>query len=248
MLYSGDNPILRIEGVEHMHWSEGVFSVAPRAYSALAFRVKGTASILCNGAEYYVNANDVLYLPQNTGYTAHYTDTELLVVHFVTARSDSEVEVYALENSEEIYKMFLRIRSIWESKEPGYSVYAMSRLYAILGTIFESETKDNLPEHFLRAISYINTNYRSNITVSGICAHAGISATAFRQLFRQHYRKAPVEYITNLRLEYARNLISGGMAIETAALESGFSDPKYFARVVKKYFGCTPRALKNYGK
>ncbi|MBQ3099216.1 MAG: AraC family transcriptional regulator [Kiritimatiellae bacterium] len=38
------------------------------------------------------------------------------------------------------------------------------------------------------------------------------------------------------------------MPIETAAYESGFNDPKYFARVVKSRFGCTPRALKAYGK
>jgi AraC-like DNA-binding protein len=38
------------------------------------------------------------------------------------------------------------------------------------------------------------------------------------------------------------------MTIEDAACESGFNDPKYFARVVKKHFGCTPRDLKLYGK
>ena len=58
----------------------------------------------------------------------------------------------------------------------------------------------------------------------------------------------PVAYITDLRLEYARNLISGGMSIEAAAVESGFNDPKYFARRVKKHFGCTPSKLKTYGK
>ena len=248
MLFSGDNPVLRIEGVEHMHWGEGTFTVAPREYSALAFRLKGTANIDCGGQSYEVGTNDVLYLPQNTGYTARYTETEMLVVHFVTARSDSQVEVYALENSEEIYKMFLRLRSIWESKEPGYPLRAMSRLYALVGAIWEQESREALPAHFLRAVSYINSNYRTNLTVSGICAHAGISGTAFRQLFKKHYQETPMAYITGLRLEYARNLIAAGVPIEIAAPESGFSDSKYFARVVKRHFGCTPRALKNYGK
>jgi AraC-like DNA-binding protein len=57
-----------------------------------------------------------------------------------------------------------------------------------------------------------------------------------------------VAYITELRLEHARNRIAGGVPIERAAAESGWGDAKYFARVVKKYFGCTPRDLKNYGK
>jgi len=57
-----------------------------------------------------------------------------------------------------------------------------------------------------------------------------------------------VQYITELRLENARNLISCGMPIEAAACESGFGDSKYFARVVKKHFLCMPRELKTFGR
>ena len=100
-----------------------------------------------------------------------------------------------------------------------------------------------------RAISYINSNFKnSNLNVDMICEQAGIGATSFRQLFKKHYQKTPWEYITDLRLEYARNRISNGTPIENVAYESGFNDPKYFARVVKKRLNCTPRDLKNYGR
>lgn len=249
MLCNGDNPILRIVGVEHMRWNGGTFKVAPRKYSALAFRISGSATINCGGNEYYINTNDILYLPQNMGYTANYTDTEMIVVHFVTMRDDSEIELYTFQNGEQIYKLLLRALALWENKEPGFDVYAMAQFYTVLGTILEKETKTNLPQYFLKAISFINTNYKNNnISVDMICAEYGIGATTFRQLFKKHYQKTPTEYITDLRLEYARNLISGGVPIENAAYESGFNDPKYFARVVKKRFGCTPRAFKVYGK
>ena len=44
------------------------------------------------------------------------------------------------------------------------------------------------------------------------------------------------------------NLITCGVSVETAAEQSGFNDSKYFARVVKKYYHCTPRELKHHGK
>lgn len=249
MLCNGENSILRIVGVEQLSWNGGSFAVAPREYSALAFRISGTATIGCSGSEYHVNTNDILYLPQKMPYAAVYTDTQMLVIHFVTARNDSQPELYTFQNSEQLYKMFLRAHTLWKNKEPGYSVYVMSQFYAILGKIFEKETKAQLPPHFLQAISFINSNYQnSSLCVNMICAEAGIGATAFRQLFKKHYQKTPIEYITDLRLEHARNLISGGMPIELAAAESGFNDPKYFARVVKKHLGCTPRDLKTYGK
>lgn len=249
MLCDGNNPILRIIGVEHQCWRGGVFDVKPREYSALAFRISGTATITAGGKKYYINSNDILYMPQNIAYTAEYTDTEMIVIHFVTLENGRASEVYSFQNSEQIYKLFLRALSFWKNKEPGFHVYALSQLYMILGVILEKSTKSNQPEHFLRAISFINSNYKNNtLSIDMICAEAGISATAFRELFKKYYQKTPMEYITSLRLEYARSLISNGASVENATYESGFNDSKYFARVVKKHFGCTPRELRIYGK
>lgn len=82
--------MLRIVEVDHLGWNGGYFKVAAREYSALAFRITGTAVIGSGGSEYPVNSNDILYLPQNMEYTADYTDTEMIVIHFVTAVPDAE--------------------------------------------------------------------------------------------------------------------------------------------------------------
>lgn len=249
MLYDGKNPILHVTGVAHMCWKSGYYQVAPRPYSALAFRIRGTAEITSGGGEYYVNTNDILYLPQNMEYTVRYTDTEMIVIHFVTVRDDKEIELFSFENGETFYKAFLRAYHLWENKEAAFEVYIMAHLYAILGMVLEKQIRAALPPHFLKAVSYLNADFRnSSLSMGMICNDAGISETMFRRLFRTHYHKTPVEYITDLRLEYARNLIAGGMSVETAALESGFNDSKYFARVVKKRFGCTPRALREYSQ
>lgn len=249
MLFDANNPILEIVSVAHMRWKGGVFQVNPRAHSAIAFRISGDAQIFTREQECYVNSNDILYLPQRMGYTAEYTDTEMIVIHFVTLRDDDRIQVYSFENGEQIYKLFLRALDIWKSKRPGFAVNTMAQLYLILGSILEHRAESDVPQSFLKAISYINANYKDNsIHVSAICAQVGMGETVFRQLFRKHYQKSPVEYITDLRLENARNLISGGMSVEDAAYESGFNDPKYFARVVKKRLQCTPRELKHYGK
>lgn len=249
MLYDGENAVLQITGVSHMQWSGGLFHISPRPFCALAFRISGTAAITAGGSTYQIAPNEVLYLPQNLAYSAAYSDTEMIVIHFVTQTDDPAPRVYRMENSEQIYRSFLRADLLWQNKAPGYLAYIMGQLYEILGQVVERETKSNLPRGFLKAISYINAHFRDNtLTVPRVCENAGIGATVLRELFRQQYQKTPVAYITDLRLEYARNLISGGMPIEAAAAESGFNDPKYFARTVKKRLGCTPSKLKTYGK
>ena len=249
MLCKGDNPVLRIIGVENIKWDVGDFKVEAREYSALAFRTSGNATLVIDGKKYFVNTNDILYLPQNMSYNVQYTDSQIIVIHFITQYDDKEIELFSFENSEQIYKLFILALISWNSKEQGFALHTMSFLYRILAQILEKETKINLPSHFLKAISMINTGYKnSDLSVNTVCAKVGICATTFRQLFKKHYQKTPTEYITLLRREYARNLISSGSTIENASFLSGFNDPKYFARVVKKYFGCTPRELKTYGK
>ena len=249
MFYNGENPILKIVGVEHASWQAATFQVKPRAYSALAFRIKGEAEMECGGEDYTVHSNEILYMPQNLGYTARYSDTEMIVVHFVAAEDDGAPEVYSFENSERLYKEFLQLHALWKKKEPGYLVYSLAQLYQILGTLLEQQTKAVLPAHFLKAVSLLNAGFlEQELCVDQICRRAAIHPAIFRRLFREHYGKTPTAYITDLRLEYARTLIASGMAVESAAYESGFNDPKYFARVVKRRLGCTPRSLKEYGR
>lgn len=248
MIFS-ENSAVRIECVEHMQWNGGKFRVAPRSFSVLAFRIRGDAVIQGGGKVWEIHAGEILYLPQNMAYTAEYSDTDTVVIHFVTERDDGEIAVYSPRNGEEFHQLFLQALRVWEEKAPGYKTFAMAQLYTIIGNLVRSEVEQNLPDHFLKALSYLNANYtESGICVNEICARVGIGTTVFRQLFKKHYGQTPTEYVTRLRLEYARKRISGGETVENAALDSGFSDPKYFARVVKKYFGCTPRAFKTYGK
>lgn len=249
MFCDGNNPIMEMVGVFRMKWGKGNFNVAPRKYSALAFRIKGEAVIRSRGMEYNVGVNDLLYIPQNLEYTAEYTDTEMIVVHFITANDDTSPEVYSFEGVESVYKAFTKCLSHWESKQTGYRLFVTSELYSILGILLKSETAMRLPGHFLSAVSYINSNYRDpSLTISDICRSIGISETVFRSLFKTHYGKAPVSYINGMRIEYARNLIANGVSVEEAAFESGFNDPKYFARLVKRCMGCTPKDFKIYGK
>lgn len=249
MLYDTQNAISELVGVYHMRWSGGSFNISPRPYSALAFRIKGDALITAKNKSYNIGANDILYLPQNLPYTAEYSDTEIFVVHFKTVKSDGMPEVYTLKNSERIYRIFLKMNSLWENKTLGYIPDIISLIYSLLGEISRAKSSEKYRPEFLKAVSFMNANFKNNdICVPQICNAVGIGQTVFRQMMKAHYQKSPVEYIIGLRLEYARNLISCGIPVEQAAFESGFNDSKYFARAVKKHFGCTARELKTFGK
>ena len=249
MFYEGENPILRVVAVENIKFNKNFYKVDAREYSALSFRLTGQAQLAYGNSSCFVNTNDILYLPQNISYSAEYTDTEIIVIHFITNKNDTELELYSIPNTERIYKLFVKALQIWQSKNIGYKNFTTAILYEILGIIINENNKNTMPPYFLNAISIINAKYKDpNLSIKSVCEEVGISQTVFRNLFSKNYKKTPVVYITELKLEHARNLIANGKSIEAAAYESGFSDPKYFARVLKKHLGCTPSALKTYGK
>lgn len=246
MLCTCSNPVLEILTVGHYAWKARKLPVAPRPFCALAFRLRGSGSLYCGGRRYELTPGCVLYVPQGLAYSHDYTDTDLLLFHFITAKNDPEPEVYRPANPEEMGRQFQKALDIWEEKGPGFLSRSMSQLYKILGLLAEDEARFRLPPHFLQAVRLLNERYReSSLRIGDICREAAISQTVFRELFRRHYGKTPVEYLTELRIEYARSLICADVPIETAALESGFSDAKYFCRVVRQRLGCTPRQLRS---
>lgn len=248
MLYNGDNQITALVNAERLRWMPGSFDVKPRNACALAFRVKGSADMLCAGKRFFIDAGDVLYMPQGLGYQVDYSETEMFAFHFVTQKNDAEPEVYRLHNRSAIHQLMLQAADIWARKEPGYVNYCTGLLYQVLGQLCAQQMQDQMPAHFQKAVTYIHQHFTQPLEITGLCKAANISPTAFRQNFGHYYGVTPTEYIRKLRLEYARNLIAGGMGVEQAAQECGIPDPKYFARLVKQSYGCTPRQLKLHGK
>lgn len=243
------NCVTELLDIAHLKWGESFVNVSKRNYSALAFRIKGKALVDVGDRHYYAGENDILYVPQNTSYSAKYSDTEILVIHFKTVRDDRFPEVYSVSNPERVYRIFLKIHILWEQKSPGNQAEILSLFYEILAEISKSKYSVDMRADYLRGVSFMNANFKNhNVSVPQICKEAGMSETNFRKYMKLYCGKTPIEYLTQLRLEYARNLIAYGVPIKQAALESGFDDPKYFSRTVKKYYGCTAKELKTFDK
>lgn len=249
MFYECTNSIRKIIGVPHLSWKAQTVHVKPKNHAALSFRIKGEADLRCGTQNYLVEQYEILYIPQKVAYEADYSDTELFAIHFETEACDGQAEIYKVQNAEEIYRMFYQAHQLWQKKEAGFQAELMALTYRILAEVARKSSIEKVNSAIITAVSYIDKNFTDpELNVSLICKEAGMGETAFRQMFRSTYGKTPVAYITERRLEHARTLIAAGTTIEGAALESGFRDSKYFARVVKKTFGCTPREWKLYGK
>lgn len=97
-----------------------------------------------------------------------------------------------------------------------------------------------------RTIKYIDDNYSGNITTEMLADRLHISEGHFCHIFKEIVGKSAKEYLIEIRLQKATDLIrTTDLAITEIAFSCGFSDSNYFSRLFKKYIGCAPTAYRS---
>lgn len=97
----------------------------------------------------------------------------------------------------------------------------------------------------LGAADYVESHYRQVIRLEDICAHVGLSANRFSQLFRDVTGQTLMEYVNFIRIQHARELmINTDWTEREIARQCGFHSDIYFGRVFREYTGCQPRIFR----
>lgn len=98
-----------------------------------------------------------------------------------------------------------------------------------------------LNPHVQKILLYIHKNFREDITLSDIAAYSSFSPHYISQLFHTATASTLTQYITHLRLEYAKNLLfSTDFSVTEICYKSGFRSFAHFLRSFKKKYGHSP--------
>ena len=90
-------------------------------------------------------------------------------------------------------------------------------------------------------IAYLNENYMIAESQEKIAEHCTISKSYMCKLFKKEMGISVLEYITNLRITYACQLIKKtDLSITEIAIVCGFNSSQYFSSVFKHIKGKTP--------
>lgn len=104
-------------------------------------------------------------------------------------------------------------------------------------------TKQSQEQHTIHmACEYVAQNLHSNaLSLQTVSAHVGLSAPYFSQLFKREMGDGLNAYITQRRVECARELlVTTNLKNEEIALQTGFSSVSYFSTVFRNKMGQSP--------
>ncbi len=96
--------------------------------------------------------------------------------------------------------------------------------------------------------TYLRENIQRDLPVSEMADHAGLSRSHFARLFKEHEGMSPREYVEDLRLKRALQLLySDSMSVKEIAYSCGIPDVNYFCRLFKKQMGMSPGEYRRSG-
>ncbi len=92
-----------------------------------------------------------------------------------------------------------------------------------------------------RIVDFIEAHLDEDIGLAALAAEAGLSPHHFGKAFKTTFGKPPCRYITERRIQKAKEmLLSDGASITEIALALGFSSHSHFTDVFRKMTGTTP--------
>ena len=131
--------------------------------------------------------------------------------------------------------------------------FCLGMAFSLLGEhAAESEVALQIGEKYRRdelrikkALSFIEQNYASDITIESIAESANISVSSCLRLFQRVLGTTPVRHLVKTRIQKAAEALKRGEAktISEIAYECGFSDASYFNRCFRNEYGKTPSAF-----
>ncbi len=97
-----------------------------------------------------------------------------------------------------------------------------------------------------KAQEYIRQNFRKDLSLEEVAQSAGISPYYFSKLFKEETGINYTEYLTGIRIETAKRLLSNPkLSIKEVCLDAGYTNPNYFSRIFKKWTGITPTEFRD---
>ena len=231
----------------------GTFIHENRPCHGLAYHTEGDKEyIFATGEKISVRGGDIIYLPKHSTYEVLVNSPgDCYAVNFDFSE-DVSFSPFAVKTKKhsEILRYFKQANNAWETKKKSHILKCKAELYNIIYSMHESYNTQYIPKDKLNliapAVDYIHETYSAEtVSIESLAQMCGISPEYFRKIFKNFFGTSPVNYINNLKITRAKELLESKMySVTDAALQSGYTEMSHFSREFKKATGLSPSEFK----
>ncbi len=202
---------------------------------------KNTLTVIdCMKKHYYHTSNydnwDYMHFHFDTNLPAHIMENALGIVSV----THTNIE----ENMNLLFQAIRSQRPISSYLISDYISQIVTKVIALNQENPVLNAHSELLEEFAR---YLREHFSENINVGDLASNQYyVSKYYFTRLFKDYYGVTPYAYLTNYRIQKAKECLFLNMSISETASRCGFGNINNFTRIFKQAVGITPSEFKKF--
>lgn len=208
-----------------------------RSYG-LSLCTDGQITYIQNEKEYVSNHGCAVILPKGGTYgirrdkTGYFPMINFDCLDFLC----DTITVIPIQNANQLIADYEKIKKLF------YFNGSRAQIFSIFYGMLHELCSDDIPHELRGAVRLIRGDCCDpSLTNARLAAECNISEVYFRKLFTKHFGRSPKQFMIDLRIQKAKQLLSEGVISVSAISErSGFSNPYHFCRLFKQRTGITP--------
>lgn len=231
--------VTEISNVVTVHSEKGNCDImSSRKSYGLSLCIEGQITYIQNGREYVSDEDSAVILPKGGTYFIKRDKTGCFpVINFdcLDFLCDTVI-VIPVQNAKQLLADYERIKKLFCFD--GNRAQILSIFYEMLNKL----SSDDIPRELKGAMRLIRNDFcDASLTNAKLAAVCNISEVYFRKLFTKHFGSSPKQFIIDVRIQNAKQLLAEGvLSISVIAERCGFSNPYHFCRIFKQHTGTTP--------
>lgn len=216
-----------------------------RSCWALLIKYEGETIYTCKNKQLKSNIDSIVILPKGSCYNWVCTKQgHFIVVEFDANLNSENILILPNKKAQHILKLFKDLERTWTLKHQFYKLESINFIYTIMTTVLE-QLNNYLPsdkkEKIRPALDYIAQNYNKTITNDELAALLGISTVYFRKLFSVTMGISPINYIQQLRIKKAKEMLKSDYSKISVISEAvGYPNIYHFSKMFKQITGYSP--------
>lgn len=205
----------------------------------LSFCAEGKITYKINGKPAVSDEKHAIILPKGQSYSLYGNKSGIFPVIDFDCKEllCDEVISLPIQSAETYIKDFEKMKALSLFEENRAEI--MSVFYSMLHRLSLESSVRNV---IIPAIKYIENNYQNpKLSNAALAEQCNISEVYFRRIFTEAYKTTPKQFIVDIRINKAKQLLSDGCSkVGSVAEQCGFSNQYHFCRLFKEKTGLTP--------
>lgn len=237
------------------HWHE---------HLEMHYILRGSAVFHIDQERYEAKAGDLIIANRNELHAGYSTAVPYEALLLVFDPSDLSRELgekhlrfqSLVREDPAVWQMVSAIFDARDTQGLGYRALCRARVTELLVYLCRHYAAESVPpkdmvkrrrdlERLQPALNYIEQNYAERISVAQLAQLLCLSPDRLGHLFRDGVGQAPLQYVNEIRLRKAMNLLkTEEYTVTEVAQAVGFFDYNHFGRLFRRRYGCTPNQVR----